>query len=317
MSDNLEQSKVFNPKVIKRGIVVFMSITILTFAAIFFYNDGLTNLSVWSELEWKYLLIGFVFIFNDLFFGGLRNHIFIREFVPGISQMVSIRANLANIFMGAVTPSQSGGGPAQWYIFHRNGVSLADIVGVSFYNWISTLLFFPITGALAIYILQDSIPEGFVMHLTKFGFSVFTTLFIVIMLGLFAPKVIHLLINGIAKGIGFINSNWKEKINKIGATGIEKLTEYRGKYLGLIQQKPHLMLFSFLLTIVLYFNKYALAYVFIIAFGGEVDFWSVIAVMAVSYLLLYFAPSPGGSGIAELGITALLAPIIGNIWPRI
>ncbi len=311
MIENLDRSKVFNPKVIKKGIVIFLTITLLAFAGLFLYNDGLENLKAWKKIKWKYLLAGLIFICNDLYIGGLRNHIFVRQFVPGISQMVSIKANLANIFMGAITPSQSGGGPGQWYIFHRNGVSFADIIGVSFYNWISTLLFFPLSGALAIYILKGSIPEGFVMHLTRFGFSVFTTLFVVVMVGLFAPRVLFLFIKAIAKIIGVIKAKWKCRINTLGNKGIEKLTEYRSKYTGLIKRKPHLMLFSFLLTIVLYLNKYALAYIFIVAFGVDVDFWSVIAVMAVVYLLLYFAPSPGGSGIAELGITALLIPLIG------
>jgi hypothetical protein len=32
--------------------------------------------------------------------------------------------------------------------------------------------------------------------------------------------------------------------------------------------------------------------------------------MAVLYLLLYFAPSPGGSGIAEISLVALFSPFI-------
>lgn len=312
MSDKLEQSKVFNPAVIKKGIIIFIGITLVAFIGIFLYNDGMANIQLWSQLKLVYLLIGLLFIAVDLYVGGLRNHLFIREFKPGISQMVSIKANLANIFMGAVTPSQSGGGPAQWYIFVRNGVKLADIVGVSFYTWICTLVFFPISGALAIFILKDSIPNGFVLNLTQFGFSVFSTLLTVILLGLFAPKVISYIINGLANIIGLFKASSSIKLKEGGAKGVEKLTEYRVKYLGLIKRKPQLMLYCFLLTIVLYFSKYALAYVFIIAFGFTPDFLSIIAVMGVSYLLSYFAPSPGGSGIAELGITALLIPIIGS-----
>ncbi len=309
--EELNQNKVFNKNVIKKGIVLFILITLLAFIALFLYNDGAQNLEAWKSVNVQYLLIGLVFIVIDLYVGGLRNHIFLREFVPGISQMVSIKANLANIFMGAVTPSQSGGGPAQWYIFYRNGVSIADCIGASFYNWISTIIFFPITGAMAIYLLQDKVPEGFVMHMTKFGFSVFTSLFVVIFLGLFAPKVFDGLIRGVSYLVGIISKKAGAKVSATGASGRMKLEEYRSKYLGLIRRKPHLMIFSFLLTILLYFSKYALAYLFCMAFGLEVDFWSIISVMAVSYLLLYFAPSPGGSGIAEVGITALLAPFVG------
>ncbi len=309
-SEIFEKPKVLNLKLIKRGVVIFVVITIVTFMAIFLYTNTGKTIEVWQKADWRYLLLGLVFIFNDLFLGGLRNHIFIREFVPGISQLVSIKANLANIFMGAVTPSQSGGGPAQWYIFYRNGVGLSDIIGTSFYNWISTIIFFPISGYIALQVLSDKMPEGFILHLTKFGFSVFTTLLVVIGVTLFAPSVMGLIISSLASGVKKISSSWGLKLSQLGEKGIEKIKEYKGKYIGLIQQKPQLMLYSFLLTITLYFNKYLLAYILLLAFGLSADFWTVIAIQAVLYLLLYFSPSPGGSGIAELSISALMATVV-------
>ncbi len=310
--DRLKVTKVFNKTVIKRGILLFVGITILSLTGIFLYTNTGKTLEIWKSIDWIYILLGFVFIFNDLFIGGFRNHIFAREFIPGISQMVCIKANLANIFMGAVTPSQSGGGPAQWYILYRNGLTFTDILGISFYNWISTIVFFPLTGLMALYILKDNAPDGLVMHLTKFGFSIFTTLFVVIFLALFAPNLISFVIKSIAKLIGLVRQKWGEKLSTAGDKGMATLSDYRGKYLGLIQRKPWLMLYSFVLTIVLYFNKYLLAYVFVMAFGIDADFWTVISIQAVVYLLLYFAPSPGGSGLAELSISALMVGIIGQ-----
>lgn len=293
-------------------MIIFVVISILSILGIFIYTNTGKTLEIWGSIHWRYLLLGVIFIFNDLFLGGYRNHLFAKEFVPGISQMVSIKANLANIFMGAVTPSATGGGPAQWYIFYRNGLSLPDIIGLSFYNWVSSIIFFPISGAIAIFILNDTVPEGFVMHLTRFGFTVFLTLLIVIFLAMFAPNFFSLILKGVSNLIGFLKKDWGEQLANAGSKGMETLKEYREKYLGLVKRKPHLMIYSFLLTIVLYFNKYLLAYVFILAFGIDADFWSVIAIQAVIYLLLYFAPSPGGSGIAELSISALMLGIIGQ-----
>ncbi len=302
--------EVFNPKVIKRGIVVFISISLVTLVGIFLYTNTGKTLEAWSTINLGYIALGLIFIFNDIYIGGLRNHVFIKEFVPGISQMVSIKANLANIFMGAVTPSQSGGGPAQWYIFYRNGVKLPDIISASFFNWVSTLVFFPLTGALAIYILKDRIPDGFVYHLTQFGFSVFTTLLIVIVIGLFSPQLLGKAIFLIGNLINNLSKKWGEKISNLGTKAITTMSDYQKKYIGLLKTKPQLMIYSFLLTIVLYFNKYALAYIFVLAFGLEVEFWPIIAVMSVQYLLLYFAPTPGGSGIAEVSLVALMAPFV-------
>ena len=309
-TNQFEKSKYFNLRYIRRGVVIFVVISIIAFTGIFLYTNTGAALEVWSSIKWFYLLIGLLFIAVDLYLGGLRNHIFVNEFVPGISQMVSIRANLANIFMGAVTPSQSGGGPAQWYILYRSGVKIPDIIGVSFYNWISTVVFFPLTGAFAIYILKDKTPDGFVLYLTQFAFSIFTTILVVVIVGLFAPQAFSYVISILVRLIGIFNGHAAKYVDKKANHGLDKLIEYRNRYVGLIVKKPRLMVYSFVLTILLYFNKYALAYILVLGFGIQADFWSIIAIQALVYLLLYFAPSPGGSGIAEVSISALMASVI-------
>jgi len=306
----MEAAKVFNPAVVKKGIALFALITIITMVAIFLYTNTGQSLEVWKKINPLYLLVGVIFIFNDLFLGALRNHIFIREFVSGISIWVSVKANLANMFMGAVTPSQSGGGPAQWYMFYRHGVSIPDNISNSFYNWVSTLIFFPISGAAALFILDDKVPDGFVKHLTEFGFSVFTTMFIVVMVALFSPRLIGRILRFLAQLLAKVSGSWGAKLLSWGDQAEEQMKMYQVKYINLIKTKPQLMLYSFLLTVILYFNKYALAYLFCMALGLSPSFWGIIAVMAVQYLLLYFAPSPGGSGIAEVSLVALLSAFV-------
>ena len=299
-----------NIKVIKKGILAFIAISIISLLAVFLYTNTGKTFDVWSRIHWHYILIGVVFIIVDLFIGAWRNHIFVRHFKPSLPFIISVKANLANIFMGAVTPSQSGGGPAQVYIFHRHGLGLADNISISFFNWISTIIFFPLTGAAALYILKDDAPSGFVMHLTKFGFSAFTTLFIIVAVGLFSPQVLGKIITGLGTIFNLLSNKWGQKLSDLGKKAVVTMTDYQKKYIGLIKTKPQLMVYSFLLTILLYFNKYVLAYIILLAFGQEADFWTVIAIQAVLYLLLYFSPSPGGSGIAELSISALMASII-------
>ena len=297
---------------IKKGIFLFIGITIAAFTVMYLYTNTGDVINVWREIRPIYLLLGLLIVANDLFLGGLRNHIFAREFVKGISQMVSIKANLANIFMGAVTPSQSGGGPAQFYIFYKNGVKVSDIITISIVNWISTLIYFPISGAIALYILEDQLPGGFVTHLTQFGFSVFTTLLVLMVVLLIFPTMAGSAISRLGTRIA---TRWPKRgtwLEGIGAKVGQTMTDLQARYVDLFRAKPQLLIYSFLLTIILYFNKYFLAYVILMAFGVEADFWTVTAIQAVLYLLLYFAPSPGGSGIAELTIGALMASVLSD-----
>lgn len=302
----------FNLKVIRRGIMLFVLITAIGIALVFVYsNQGLSR-EVLKSFEPWFLVYGLLFVVVDQLLGGARNHIFVKEFNPDISLWVSIRANLSNIFMGAVTPSQMGGGPAQWYIYHRQGMHVSDAVGISFYNWISTIVFFPLSGALALVVLEDRLPDGLVTHLTTFGFSAFLTLLLVIGIGLFMPNFLRYLLLLMTRILRTVSEPWSQGLRHFGGKAVDQLGQYRSKYLGLILDKPYLMLSSFLITILLYFVKYAFAYFLVGAMGIEVNFWSVVAIQAVVFLLLYFAPSPGGSGIAELSIGTLMSTIIGH-----
>ena len=316
MKDEKEQSidkkKPFSRKLIKKGIFYFVAISIITMVCIFLHTNTGNTLEVWKGIETKFILIAIAIMLVDLLVGGWRNHIFARVLYPGISQWVSIKANLANIFMGSVTPSQSGGGLAQFYVFTKNGIKLGDAVTISFINWISTLTFFPISGMIAYSIIKDRIPTGFITYLAQFGLSIFATLFTVIMIALFIPSLLEWIITKVAALLGGINKKWKSKIEAAGTKAKTTLIDYRNNCTKLLKAKPHLLIFSFLMTIVLYFNKYLLAYVIVSALGVEADFWTIIAVQAIVYLLLYFAPTPGGSGIAELSLAGLMSGILAD-----
>ena len=316
MSENkdtpLDKKKPFSRKLIKKGVFYFVAISIVTMVGIFLYTNTGNTLEVWKGIEFKYILLALCIMFLDLLLGGWRNHIFARVLYPGISQWVSIKANLANIFMGSVTPSQSGGGLAQFYIFTKNGVKLGDAVTISFINWISTLTFFPISGMIAYSIIKDRIPTGFITYLAQFGLSIFVTLFTIIMIALFVPTLLEWIITQIAAGLGSINKKWKSKIEAAGIKAKTTLIEYRNNCTQLLRAKPQLMIYSFLTTIALYFNKYLLAYVIVLALGVDADFWTIIAVQSIVYLLLYFAPSPGGSGIAEISLAGLMSGILAD-----
>ena len=75
----LRSKEVFNPKVIKKGIIVFISISLITLVGIFLYSNTSETINAWKQVNVGYLFLGLLFIFVDLYVGGLRNHIFIRH----------------------------------------------------------------------------------------------------------------------------------------------------------------------------------------------------------------------------------------------
>lgn len=114
---------VFRKNLIIKGTIWFALITIITIAAIFFYNNTGNAIQALKSIKPVYIFFCFIMLFCDLMLGSWRNHIFMRKLKPGLSHWVSFKANVANMFMGAVTPAHGGAGPAQIYVYMSNGVS--------------------------------------------------------------------------------------------------------------------------------------------------------------------------------------------------
>jgi len=303
-------SKTFNIATIKKGILYFILISLLSFTILFFYTNTLKFVDVIKKIQPIFILLAIGMSFMDMWLGGWRNHIFARILKPGISQSVCFKANIANIFMGAVTPSQSGGGAAQLYIWYRSGINLTKGFTISLINWFSTLLFFPVATFIALYFIKDQFSESILSYLLKSGFSIFGTLLLVVIIAFWKPIWIGSLARALAKQIGKINKKWDDKLTQWGDKTYEAVQSYQVSCKTLLRKHPWLLPYSFFMTIILYLNKFCLAYILTLAIGSDAPFGLVIATQVILMFVLYFAPSPGASGIAEFSIAALMSSII-------
>lgn len=309
-AQNPDVNKTFNIPTIKKGILYFILISLLSFTILFFYTNTLKAVDVIKRIQPVFILLAIAMSFVDMWLGGWRNHIFAKILKPGIAQSVCFKANIANIFMGAVTPSQSGGGAAQLYVWYRSGINLTNGFTISLINWFSTLLFFPVATFIALYFIKDQFSESILSYLLKSGFSIFGTLLLVVIIAFWKPILIGKFVKLLAKWLGKINHNWKEQLTKWGDKTYEAIQSYQTSVKTLLIKYPWLFPYSFIMTIILYFNKFCLAYVLVLGIGGDAPFGIVIATQVILMFVLYFAPSPGASGIAEFSIAALMSGII-------
>ena len=301
---------VFNKSMIYKGGLWLCLITIASVAVVFFYSHTSDTLKAVSSIQPAYILLCLVMVFTDLMLGSWRNHIFIRKLNPELSHWVSFQANVANMFMGAVTPFHSGAGPAQLYVYNRHGVKLLDGFIVSLINMGSTLLFMPIAGLFAILFMNDQLESGLVLSLLKYGFSIFFIFLLVFLLAFLKPLLAGKLILKIARLFG---TNWpskKEKAENWGQRTYSNILNYQHICRKLLTDHPFLFPLSLLITTLLYLNKYCMQYVILLGLGIQTELVQVISIQVLIQFMIYFAPSPGGSGFAEASISVLFARIV-------
>jgi len=295
---------------IQKGLRYFAILTVLGLTSLFFYSSSAETFTALQKLQGRFILLAIVLSGFDLWIGGFRNHILVKKIKPGVSQALCFRANVANLFMGAVTPSQSGGGPAQLFILYRGGIKLPAGISVSVINFLSTLVFFLVSASIAIFIVRHNFSKGVVQYLIQYGFIAFAALFILFLVALLRPDFMAWGIKKLGALIGKTGHSLGTKIQKIGDGVSERLGEYHATCMQFIKEKPILLLYSFVLTVVMYVNKFILAYFIMRGLGVDGNFTNMLALQTILLFILYFCPSPGGSGFAEISIGTLMTIIM-------
>ncbi len=301
--------KDFNRAKIRKGLIIFVLLSVGALTAIFLKTHTGDTLKALINFNLGYIAVVLVLSFGDMCMGALRNHIYFRKLYPGIRFMVSFRANLANIFMGAVTPSQSGGGPAQLYIYYRAGVSVGESISVSVLNYLATLIFFIGAAGFSLSVLSDSFSKT--MHnLIVFCFIVFAVQFVIFILIILKPDLVVKLATGLAKKLCSWLPRFEDKINRITNRLITEVTAYKDSCKLFVHEHPYVLLLAIFLTCVLYLNKFFLAYFIMLGLGASGHLVQVLCIQALVLFICYFSPSPGASGVAELSIAALMASVM-------
>lgn len=309
--ESSQKAKPPSSKVISRGIQGFALFTILGLIFIVWWKTpaGIDHLSQHLNLSSLMLLIPLLFI--DYLIGGFRYSLFFDgKILPKISLWNCMRSNWANIFMGAITPFQTGGGPAQLYILWRNGAKVSQSILVSLINFSATLTFFQIASLGAIFIIPSSLFSETFTYLMRIGFVVIFLLTGLMINILIFPRIGYQLIRFIFSLLPLKLLKLYNLRNRLLDGLSMEIQHFQEIFRMILREKRHYLLIIIVATIVLFFNKYIIGYVVAVSLSPGIDFKVFMGLQIVQYFLVYFAPTPGASGLAEMSSTWLMQTIM-------
>ncbi len=295
----------------RRGAITFLVCTLLGIGLIVHWH---TPPNLWHLLraaQWGWFVLAGVLMVLDFLFGALRMRVLLNgRVLPHVSLWHCLRATWANLFLSAVTPFQTGGGPAQIWILWRNGVPIAQATMVAMINLLATLTFFIIAGTVAVLFLPGALfGPGWTLAI-RFAFLIailVTALFIAV---LAFPRF----------GLWVIHS-----MTLWWPTRWRALRRLRARVLTLLQQEIALfqhsvkmvlrhrktdMFWVFMTTCALYLNKYMIGYCIARALHQSVGLGVFLMLQIIQWLVIYFAPTPGASGMAEVSAVLLMQQVL-------
>jgi uncharacterized protein (TIRG00374 family) len=296
---------------IRRGLQIFTLVSLSSLVGIFLLTRSHITAEAFENIQPLWLLVALPFIALDWTSGGYRIYIFSRIFHPQIRFKTCMKANLANCFLGAITPSQTGGGPAQIYMLYAGGMPAVEATSASLMTFFSTV-FFLISAGTAIFAFKGFVPlPGKLLgHLFNFGMVFFLVVALLMLIAVAFPgfyrelmRIVVLVVSHVRKKDYLRAGSWAHRMLDFVDRCHQQLIHY-------LQKQWHIFLLGILVSGICFLSKFVVAYVIVRSFGIEASFVHVALLQMVIVLINYFFPSPGASGAAEFSSAALMTPVV-------
>ncbi|MPM39958.1 hypothetical protein SDC9_86595 [bioreactor metagenome] len=277
--------------------VVFFVVVVLTSCAVIYFTFDIQALEYLTIFEpWSVAaVLGVLFV--GLFFDGTRLINLTKASGEKLSIGDAVNVVLSNYFLALITPGASGGAVAQILFMKKAGIPVAKATAVVIVRTAMSIMF--LIMLLPFVLLNDK------ALVVWFPTNVILTICFILFL---IPVVL----------VFFMNTRYPEHwlffiTNRLSKTMRRKVflwyKEFR-KASFLLGKNPLAIIRAFIESGTSLLAIYSVVPVFISGFGLDLSYSLVLGRMILLNLILYFSPTPGGSGIAEAGFVLLFSPLL-------
>ena len=303
-------SRSLNRKNFVRGTLFFILCTIIGLSINFLWSGTEHIGSVLGSIRGKFLLLATLCMFADWLATSTRFYIFARKMSPRVTFLDSIRATWAGLCVGGITPFQTGG-VGHIYIFNRVGVPVSGGMTTGIITFIGTLTFLILSTGYVVWRAPSFLPQG-ITFISQYSLLMFALVLFFFLVLAIKPEALLLPLTRIQipSRRGF--RLFARIVDRLIVTLEKLILEHKAFTRMFITKHKTICLMSFVLTGGIYMSRAVGGYVVVHVLGGDAYFWHVIAAQIILSFVTLFAPSPGGSGIAEFLVAVLMKPLLAS-----
>jgi uncharacterized protein (TIRG00374 family) len=295
------------PGAIRVGMTAFATASIMGLVVLFLItHDVRGSLDGFRQFRPIWILPALGLAAVDWFGGGLRLWILTRPLGIQIGYPKCVKTSAATAALAYLTPSGTGGGPAQLYGLVRHGASLGRSVATNFASVTVNLLFLSLAGFGAWFFGAAESIEGIRLPVANVdaatlfkwcavGFGTIATIVLAIAFSPRLPRQLAVRFFGTGPRVRSALRFFQELHGAIRIYGA------RGK-LALIS--------ATLVNILPFGARFVMGWAVLRGFGIDAGFWNVVTLHVMLHFLLYFMPTPGGSGVAEVLAPAVMSSFL-------
>src|SRR5262245_13557678 len=311
------------------GGLGFLALTVGVFWWLFSRVPGPHAGPALADLHWGYFALILLVIPVETLAAGLRMWIVSRTLQPSIRFGTCVRAELANAAMNLLTPAHSGGGPAQVYILTRAGVRAGTALTISLVGFLGTMV--GLTGMALYCLLATSVHAG-PLFVTSVG--AILTLAVAMTLGASCPDLLRRFVSSIARtlwiaaGRRWALEDWwppdtapqgcaVDRLDRVSRKLVDLILTFRDDVRRFFRVGGPSFLWVCLLSTVFLGARVALAILSVRFLGlgdpvglGAASIRHIAEIQLQLIFIMFFAPTPGGAGIAEGASLSIMAGVV-------
>ncbi|MGK3986727.1 lysylphosphatidylglycerol synthase transmembrane domain-containing protein [Sorangium sp. So ce136] len=325
-----------------RGIQLIVTLTLASFAYVLYseIHDKQASLAAGlAHVRPGWLLVGAALALQEGVFGGLRIWVLGRVLWPGLRLRTAVTSEFVLMFCAGVTPGQAGAAPSQAAVLVHGGMRLVDVATAALLTASCTVSFF-LLSAVAIFTLRHHgmlVLQGGqqIEWLLLFTVAMFGSGLVALIAAAAYPPLLKAVVRAlsvplgrllravllVARRVPRLRARAEAALAAPGSTTarlLRSVDEFHQGFRIYMRRGKRAYAAALLLTFAFFCSRFAVAYFILLGLGIPTSpstfvsvgppIFQVILTQTLLNFALYMSPTPGASGVAELGSNALMSP---------
>jgi len=291
------------------GSIVFVLLTASIFLYQFSRIEHGEETFTWSGLRFEYLWLMLLCLPFDTLASGLRIWLVCHVLQPGTGFWTCLKAEWANSGIAMLTPSQTGGGFGQIYMLYRGGVNVATATTISLITFLGTMVSLLVVGLYSVLISGTSMGSLFSVAIWPLTIIVGLMTAALLWPGSFRVAVTRIL--RAYRRISNTPDSHQGRMESTASKLIGLVYDYHHGTWRFIRAGKAQFAGVCLLSFVFILARCLMAFLCLRFLGiGNSTVGDVLQIQMALLFLLYFAPTPGSSGFAEVFSLSAMAAIV-------
>jgi hypothetical protein len=307
------------------GSILFVVLTTGVFWWLFAKASGGHAGPTLSDLRWVYFVLMLLVLPVESLASTARIWLICRVLHPGVSFWACLQSEFANVAIAMLTPSQSGGGPGQIYMLNRaGGVSVGTGLTATLISFMGTMLGLLLLGFYSL--LAAGIGASGPLFLAPVW--MLTMIAAGLLLGATWPDCCRVVLAALSRAVWRVLRRpetvadwWPPHVAPVGpavdrmdpttARLVDLLYTYREDVRRFLRQGKGCFVAVCALSVSFLLARAVMPYLcarFLGVEGGT--FREIVEVQMALIFLVFFAPTPGGAGIAEGASLSIMGDIV-------